>query len=83
MPAPHGHYNKQDGLEIRQHGTGWCLYDTLTQTFTGSIYRTRYWLEVALEQARKNHRPIIVRWLYGIATEKSKKLGVTEGGYDA
>jgi len=65
-----------DGLEIREWGNGFGVYDTITETFVSSKNAKRYWLEVKLADLRARYRPIIVRWVFGIPTAQSREAGI-------
>lgn len=66
----------KDGLEIRPWGDGIGIFDTLTAKFVTGKRQSRYWLMLELEERRKEFRPIIVRFIYGLPTAQSKELGV-------
>lgn len=81
MPQVSTNFNKDDGLEVRSLAGGFAVFDRATKTYVSTKQASLYWCKLALEERRKEFRPIIVRSLYGLKVEDSKARGITEGPY--
>lgn len=65
-----------DGLEIREWGMGYGIFDTLSEKFVSSKASRKRYLQMKLDELRASYRPIIVRWVFGIPTATSREQGI-------